>query len=59
MQAVNLHMLHHIFGRLHKSLRVTSAMQAGVADHVRTIEEICNLAPEQEAKKRSPYKAKN
>ena len=44
------------FGRIHKPLRVTPAMQAGVADHVWTIEEIVRLVPEPVAKKRGPYK---
>lgn len=50
MHAVSLHFMHYNFGRVHKSLRVTPAMQAGVADHVWSIEEIVNLAPEPEAK---------
>ena len=56
MHAVSLHMLHYNFGRVHKSLRVTPAMQAGVADHVWTFEEIVNLVSEPEAKKRGVYK---
>jgi hypothetical protein len=31
------------FGRIHQSLRVTPAMEAGIADHVRTLEEIIAL----------------
>ena len=58
MHAVSLHMLHYNFGRVHKSLRVTPAMQAGVADHVWTIEEIVKLAPKPEAKKRGAYKVR-
>lgn len=42
--AVALHFMHYNFGRVHKTLRVTPAMQAGVADHVWTLEEIANLA---------------
>ena len=33
------------FGRIHSSLRVTPAMEAGVSDHVWTIEEIVDLVP--------------
>jgi len=32
------------FGRIHKSLRVTPAMEAGKADHVWSLEEIAGLA---------------
>jgi hypothetical protein len=32
------------FGRIHKSLRVTPAMEAGVTDHVWSLEEIAGLA---------------
>ncbi len=42
--AVALHFMYYNFGRVHKSLRVTPAMEAGVADHVWTLEEIAALA---------------
>lgn len=42
--AVALHFLHYNFARIHKSLRVTPAMQAGIADHVWSLEEIIKLA---------------
>jgi hypothetical protein len=32
------------FGRIHKTLRVTPAMEAKVADHVWSLEEIAKLA---------------
>jgi len=32
------------FGRIHKTLRVTSAMEAGKTDHVWSLEEIAELA---------------
>lgn len=54
--AVSLHMLHYNFARVHKTLRVTPAMAAGIADHVWSIEEILALVPEPVAKKRGPYK---
>ena len=41
--AVALHYMHYNFGRIHKTLRVTPAMEAGVADHVWTLEEIAGL----------------
>ena len=54
--AVALHFMYYNFGPVHKTLRVTPAMQAGIADHVWSLEEIAALAPEPVAKKRGPYK---
>jgi hypothetical protein len=42
--AVALHFMHYNFGRIHKTLRVTPAMDAGVSDHVWSLEEITQLA---------------
>lgn len=42
--AIAMHYMHYNFGRIHKSLRVTPAMEAGVSDHVWTLEEIAKLA---------------
>ncbi|MEW5772788.1 MAG: IS1 family transposase [Thermodesulfobacteriota bacterium] len=42
--AVSLHFMFYNFARVHRSLRVTPAMEAGVADHVWTLEEIAQLA---------------
>jgi len=56
MAAVALHFMHYNFGRIHKTLRVTPAMEAGVSDHVWSLEEIAALAPKPVAKKRGPYK---
>lgn len=42
--ALALHFMHYNFARLHKTLRVTPAMEAGVADHVWSLEEIAGLA---------------
>ncbi|MBI2987621.1 MAG: DDE-type integrase/transposase/recombinase [Deltaproteobacteria bacterium] len=41
--AVALHYMHYNFCRIHKSLRVTPAMEAGVTDHVWSIEELAGL----------------
>ncbi len=54
--AVALHMMHYNFTRIHKSLRVTPAMQAGVADHVWSLEEIAALGAPQAPAKRGPYR---
>jgi hypothetical protein len=43
---VDLYFMHYNFCRVHKTLRVTPAMQAGLTDHVWTIEKLCNLLPE-------------
>jgi len=42
--AVALHYMFYNFAKLHKTLRVTPAMQAGVSDHVWSLEEIAKLA---------------
>jgi IS1 family transposase len=41
--AVALHFLHYNFARVHKTLRVTPAMEAGLADHIWSVEEIIGL----------------
>jgi IS1 family transposase len=41
--AVALHFMHYNFGRIHQTLRVTPAMEAGIANHVWTTEEIVGL----------------
>ena len=38
--AVSLHFMFYNFGRIHKTLRVTPAMEAGISDHVWSLEEI-------------------
>lgn len=43
--AVALHFMYYNFARIHKTLRVTPAMEAGVADRVWTLEEIARLIP--------------
>jgi hypothetical protein len=40
---VAVHFLHYNFARVHKTLRVTPAVQAGLADHVWSLEEIVSL----------------
>lgn len=41
--AVALHFLFYNYARIHKTLRVTPAMQAGISDHVWSLEEIAKL----------------
>jgi hypothetical protein len=42
-RSVALHFMHYNFCRIHKSLRVTPAMEAGIADHVWSLEEVVAL----------------
>ena len=41
--AVSLHFMYYNFCRIHQSLRVTPAMEAGVSDHVWSLEELVKL----------------
>ena len=41
---VALHFMHYNFVRIHKTLRVTPAMQAGVTDRLWTLEDLARLA---------------
>jgi hypothetical protein len=58
--AVALHYMHYNFCRIHKTLRVTPAMEAGLTDHVWSHEEVALLLDviniEQKHSKRGPYK---
>jgi hypothetical protein len=49
--AVAIHYMHYNFCRVHKSLRVTPAMEAGLADHVWTLEELVELLAGKENRK--------
>lgn len=57
--AVALHFMFYNFGRIHKTLRVTPAMEAGISDHVWTLQEIAALVKDEAPAKRGPYKKKN
>ncbi len=54
--AVALHFMFYNFGRIHKTLRVTPAMEAGISDHVWSLEEIAALVQDEAPTKRGPYK---
>ncbi len=43
MHAVSLHFMYYNFARIHQTLRVTPAMEAGIADHAWSVEEIAEL----------------
>jgi IS1 family transposase len=44
MHAVSLHFMFYNFCKIHKSLRVTPAMEAGIDDHVWSMEEVVMMA---------------
>jgi IS1 family transposase len=44
--AVALHFMHYNFCRIHKSLHVTPAMEAGITDHVWSLEELADMISE-------------
>jgi IS1 family transposase len=54
--SVALWFMYYNFCRVHSTLRVTPAMEAGLSDHVWSIEEILGLLPVEVPKKRGPYK---
>jgi IS1 family transposase len=54
--ALGLFLCFYNFARIHRSLRVTPAMAAGVSDHVWSVEELVALLPAAEPKARGPYK---
>jgi hypothetical protein len=51
--AVALHFMHHNFCRVHKALRVTPAMEAGLAQHPWTIEALVGLLNAAREKRRN------
>jgi len=54
--AIALYFMYYNFCRVHQTLRVTPAMEAGLADHVWSVEELVSLLPLEQPKKRGPYK---
>lgn len=57
--AIALHFMYYNFCRIHKTLRVTPAMEAKVSDHVWSVEDIASLIADVAPKKRGPYKKRN
>lgn len=47
--AVALHFIHYNFARIHQSLRVTPAMEAGVIDHLWSVEDIVGLLDQEDS----------
>jgi len=56
--AIALHFVYYNFAKIHKSLRVTPAMQAGLTKKPMTLEDIANLVVIEAPKKRGAYKKK-
>jgi len=48
VSSVALHYMHYNFCRIHKTLRGTPAMAAGVSDHIWTVDEIVGLVEQAE-----------
>ena len=56
--AIALHFVYYNFAKIHQSLSVTPAMQAGLTKKPMTIEDIVKLVPEPVQGKRGQYKKK-
>lgn len=57
--SISLHFMYYNWVKLHKTLRVTPAMAAGLTKRFMTIEDIARLIPEPVAKKRGSYKPRD
>jgi len=55
---VAIHAVHYNYARIHKTLRITPSMAAGLSDHVWSLEEIVLMADSYRTKpeKRGPYR---
>jgi hypothetical protein len=49
VHALPIYFMHHNFVRIHQTLRVTPAMEAGVTDRLRSLADIVAIADEWEA----------
>lgn len=56
--AIAIYFMHYNFARIHQTLRLTPAMEAGVTDHVWTMEDVVEMvdAVAPQPGKRGPYK---
>lgn len=63
MHAISIYFMHYNFVRIHQTLRVTPAMQAGVANKLWSIEDMVHMVDEWEACQpqtpRGPYRKRN
>jgi hypothetical protein len=56
--AIALHFVYYNFAKIHKSLSITPAMQAGLTKRGMTLEDIVNLVPVGMPKKKGNYKTR-
>jgi IS1 family transposase len=56
LATVAVYFMYYNFGRIHQTLRITPAMEAGVSDHVWSYDEIIGLLPKPVFGPRGPYK---
>ena len=49
MHAISIYFMHYNFVRIHQTLKVTPAMEAGVTDHLWTVEDVIAMVDEWEA----------
>jgi hypothetical protein len=54
--AIALHFVYYNFVKIHKTLRVPPAMEAGLIKRLMSIEDIANLVVSEAPKKRGSYK---
>lgn len=59
MHAISLYFMFYNFCKIHKSLRVTPAMEAGISERVWELSDVVALIPKEEPKKRGTYKKAN
>jgi hypothetical protein len=52
--SIAIHYMHYNFCRVHESIRVTPAMEAGIAHHVWSTEELISLLDAKEVKPAEP-----
>ena len=55
---VALYFMYYNFGRVHQTLRVTPAMEAGVANHVWSVEEVVALLDSNESDITEPIRGR-
>jgi IS1 family transposase len=63
IHAISIYFMHYNFARVHQTIRVTPTMEAGIENHVWSLEDIAKLVEAWEAAKpkkpRGPYKKRN
>ena len=59
VHAFSLFVMHYNFCKIHNTLRVTPAMEAGVFDHIWDVSELVSLLVEDAPKTRGKYKKRN